>query len=196
MPATTLKVSVRPEPIRPNTPVIWPSKTEKELLRTIIAHRDVLHRQHLLAGRPAAARDRACGRARPTACGRPWRAMMLVAVEACRVAAGDQLAVAQDGDAVGEQQRLFQRMADEDDRHAARLEAPHQREEMALLLRRQRRRRLVEDDHFGIVVDGARDLHHLPLGRAERLDDGGRIDREVQRLQELLRRRCRCRAAG
>jgi hypothetical protein len=35
MPATTLKVSVRPEPISPKTPVIWPSKTEKELLRTM-----------------------------------------------------------------------------------------------------------------------------------------------------------------
>ena len=120
----------------------------------------------------------------------------LVAVEARRVAAGHQLAVAQDGDAVGDAQRLLQRMADEDDRHAARLEPPHQGEEMALLLGRQRRRRLVEDDDLGIVVDGAGDLDHLPLGGAERGDRCRRIDGEIQRLQELLRRRCRCRAAG
>lgn len=31
-----MKVSVRPEPIRPNTPVIWPSKIEKEVLRTTL----------------------------------------------------------------------------------------------------------------------------------------------------------------
>ena len=36
MPETILKVSVRPEPIRPNTPVICPSKIEKELLRTTL----------------------------------------------------------------------------------------------------------------------------------------------------------------
>ena len=36
MPETILKVSVRPEPISPNTPVIWPSKIEKELLRTTL----------------------------------------------------------------------------------------------------------------------------------------------------------------
>ena len=29
-------VSVRPEPIRPNTPVIWPAKTENDLLRTTL----------------------------------------------------------------------------------------------------------------------------------------------------------------
>ena len=48
----------------------------------------------------------------------------------------------------------------------------------------------------GVVVDGAGDLDHLLLGRAERLDHRGRVDLEVQRLQELLGRRCRCRAAG
>ena len=48
--------------------------------------------------------------------------------------------------------------------------------------------RLVEDDDLGIVVHGAGDLDHLPLGGAERADRCRRIDREIQRLQELLRR--------
>ena len=57
---------------------------------------------------------------------------------------------------------------------------------MALLLGRQRRRRLVEDDDLGLVVDGAGDLDHLALGGAERRDDGGGVDGEVERLQKLL----------
>ena len=38
-PATTLKVSVRPDPTRPKTPVICPAKTESELFFTIAAMR-------------------------------------------------------------------------------------------------------------------------------------------------------------
>ncbi len=57
---------------------------------------------------------------------------------------------------------------------------------MPLLLRRQGRGRLIENDDLRLVLDGARDLHHLALGGAERRDDGGGIDGEVQRLQELL----------
>ena len=110
----------------------------------------------------------------------------LVAVELAGVVGDHQLAVAQDGDAVGMGQRFFQRMADEDDGHAARLQPPHQREEMPLLLRRQAGGRLVEDDHLGLVMHGAGDLHHLPLGGAQAGDDGRGIDGEIERLQELL----------
>ena len=38
-PATTLNVSVRPDPTKPNTPVICPAKTESELFFTIAAMR-------------------------------------------------------------------------------------------------------------------------------------------------------------
>ena len=48
-----------------------------------------------------------------------------------------------------------------------RLQPLHQGEEVALFLGRQRRRRLVEDDDLGLVVHGAGDLDHLPLGGAE-----------------------------
>ena len=96
------------------------------------------------------------------------------------------LAVAHHRDAVGDQQRLLQRVADEDDRDAALLQPLDEREELVLLLGRQRRRRLVEDDHLRIVVHRARDLDHLLLAGAEARDHRGRIDVEVQRLQELL----------
>ena len=66
------------------------------------------------------------------------RADHLVAVESLRGIGHHMLAVAQNGDAVGMGERLFQRMADEDDGYAARLQPAHQREEMPLLLRRQR----------------------------------------------------------
>ena len=60
-------------------------------------------------------------------------------------------------------------------------------EEVLLLLGRQARGRLVEDDDLGVVQHRARDLHHLLLGGAEQADGRGRVDVELQRLQELLR---------
>ena len=187
MPETILKVSVRPEPIRPNTPVIWPSKIEKEVLRTTLLIEMSCTDSTFLPGLRSLVSSRSpveLARQRATDHGGDD----LVAVEGGGLAGDDKLAVAQDGDAVGDQQRLLQRVADEDDRDAARLQPPDQREEVPLLLRRQRRRRLVEDDDLGVVVNGAGDLDHLPLGRAQRRDHGGRVDRKVQRLQELLRR--------
>ena len=58
----------------------------------------------------------------------------------------------------------------------------HQGEEMDDLLGRQARGRLVEDDDARLVVDGARDLHHLPLGGAKKRHRRCRIDMEVERL--------------
>ena len=98
----------------------------------------------------------------------------------------DLLAVAHDRDAVGEHQRFFERMRNEDDRHAAFLEVAHEVEEIFLLFGGERRSRLVEDDHLGLIKHGAGDFDHLLLGRAERRDGGGRRHVEVQRLQELL----------
>ncbi len=95
-------------------------------------------------------------------------------------------AVAQHGDAVGDQQRLLERVRDEDDGDAALLEIAHQVEEVFLLLGRQAGRRLVEDDHLGVVQHGARDLDHLLLGGAELRHRGCRRHVEIERLQELL----------
>ena len=99
----------------------------------------------------------------------------------------DQLAVAQHGDAVGDFQRFLERVRDVDDGDAAGAQVAHQVEEMHDLLGREARGRLVEDNDAGLVVDGAGDLHHLPLGGAEQRDRDRRVDVEIERLQELLR---------
>jgi hypothetical protein len=88
----------------------------------------------------------------------------------------------QNRDAIGDFQRFFQSVADEDDRNSIPPQAVDQREKMVLLLRRQGRGRLIEDDHLRFETHRARDLDHLLFGGAERLDRGRRIDRKVQRL--------------
>src|SRR6185437_6732937 len=98
-----------------------------------------------------------------------------------------QLAVPQHGDAVGNLQTLLERVRDVDDGNAAGAQVADQVEEVDDLFRRQARRRLIEDDDTGVVVDGAGDLDHLPLGGAQQPDRRRRIDMEVQRLQQLLR---------
>ena len=99
----------------------------------------------------------------------------------------DQLAVAQHGDAVGDVERLLQRMRYEDDAGAALLQCVEEMEEMLRLLRRQRGRRLVENEHLRVMTHRPHDLDHLPLRGAERLDERERIDVEVERLQRLRR---------
>ncbi len=98
----------------------------------------------------------------------------------------DDLAVAQHGDAVGQLQRLLQRVADEDDGDPVALQPAHQIEEVEFLLRRQRRGRLVEDHQPRLVMDGACDLHQLLLAGAERGTRRHRIDVEIERQQEAL----------
>src|SRR5438874_514462 len=66
------------------------------------------------------------------------RANDLVAVESAGDVVRDHLAVAQNGDAIRAFERLFERVRNEDDRHAALLQALHQREKVQLLLGRQR----------------------------------------------------------
>ena len=82
---------------------------------------------------------------------------------------------------------FLERVRDVDDGDAAGAQVADQVEEVDDLFRRQARRRLIEDDDTGVVVDGAGDLDHLPLGGAEQPDRRRRIDMEVQRLQQLLR---------
>jgi hypothetical protein len=95
-------------------------------------------------------------------------------------------AIAQNGDAVGDRQRLFQCMADEDDGDAAFTQALDEAEEVMLLFRRECRRRFIKDDDAGTELQRTRDLHHLFLAGAERGDVFLRIDREVERVEQLL----------
>jgi hypothetical protein len=107
-------------------------------------------------------------------------------VEVLRLVSDDMAAIAQHGDAVADQKRLFERVRNEDDGDAAPLELAHQVEEIFLLLGRQAGGRLVEDDDLGVVQHGARDLDHLLLGGAELGHGGRRRHVEIERLQELL----------
>ena len=94
----------------------------------------------------------------------------------------DELAVAQHGDPVGDIERFFQRVRDEDDAGAALLESVEQMEEMLHFFRRQRCGRLVENEDLGIVPHGPDNLDHLPFGGAEVFNQREGIDIEVQRL--------------
>src|SRR6185295_11874754 len=98
------------------------------------------------------------------------------------------LAVAQNGYAVGDRERLLQRVGDEYDGYVPMLQPLDQRKELMLLFWRQSRRRFVEDDHLCVVMNCARNLHHLLLACAKSRHDGGRIDVKIERLQKLLAR--------
>ena len=63
------------------------------------------------------------------------------------VTRSDQMAVAQDGDAIGYLVDLVQEMADEDDADAARGELAHDAEQDLDLVTVETRGRLVEDQH-------------------------------------------------
>ena len=91
-----------------------------------------------------------------------------LAIELAGRSGHHQFAVAQHGDAIGQQQRFLQRVTDEDHRHVLLDQAPHQAEEVVLLLRRQRGGGLIEDDDARLVMNGAGDLDHLLMRRAER----------------------------
>ena len=101
----------------------------------------------------------------------------------------DELAVAQDRDAVADGVDLLEEVRDEDDADAAGLEVEHELKELFDLLLVQRRRRLVEDEHLALHIDRAGDGDHLLHGdgAARQLLRGRGGDAE--RAEELLRAR-------
>ena len=96
----------------------------------------------------------------------------------------DVLAVAQHRDAVAELEHLVEAVADEQDRHARRGEAPHLAEQAPDLVGRQRGRRLVHDQHPDVTGHRLGDLDGLLTGDRElgchrpRID----VDLEVARI--------------
>ena len=77
------------------------------------------------------------------------------------VTRSDQLAVAQDGDAIGDLVDLVEEMGDEDDADAARGELAHDAEQDRDLVTVETRGRLVEDQHPRRQIDGAGDRDDL-----------------------------------
>ena len=152
-----------------------------------VLHRQVLYAEDLFSGRP---HPRVVARAtikfiaqRPA----DHVANERFAREGFRVRRDDVGAVPEDGDAIGDIERFLQRMADEDDRNLLLAQSIDEREEMVLFLRREGCGRLIEDDDFGVETHRPRDLDHLALRGAERLDGRRGVDGEVEGLKKLLR---------
>ena len=82
-----------------------------------------------------------------------------------------QLAVPEHRDAVGNLQRFFERMGNEDDASAPLLQGVEQMEKMLRLFGRERGGGFVEDEHPRVVAHGAHDLDHLTLGGSEIFDE-------------------------
>jgi hypothetical protein len=157
-----LKVSVRPAPTRPKTPVICPAKIDNEFVFHHRGHPQVLHRQNPMSGRPHPVLALSVKRLRQLAA--DHRFYDTGTVKLFREVGHHVLAVAQHGDAVGDLQRLLEGVRNEDNAHATPLEVEEEVEEVFLLFRGQACSRFVEDDDLGIVEDGTGDLDHLLLG--------------------------------
>ena len=100
----------------------------------------------------------------------------------------DILAVAHDGDAVGDALELIHAVRDVDDADAGLLELADEDEQIVDLRVGQDGGRLVENEQLRVLM-GQRlcDLDHLLLGDRERLDDGLRIKVEMQLFKQSLR---------
>ena len=102
-----------------------------------------------------------------------------------RVEGAAGLAVAQDGDAVGDALDLGQPMGDVDDRGSLVADGADVREQPLALDAREGLRRLIEDQHLGVEREGLGDLDQLAIGRAQVADALGRVDLGADR-RELL----------
>ena len=98
---------------------------------------------------------------------------------------GDEAAVAQDDDAVGDLERLFEVVGDVDDRDAVGGEVAHDAEEHLDLGRAERGGRLVHDQDAGVLGERAGDLDDLLLAEAQVADLRARVQRLVEALQQL-----------
>ena len=98
-----------------------------------------------------------------------------------------RLAVAQDGDAVGDALDLGKAMGDVDDRGALVADRADVREEPFALDSSERLGRLVEDQHLGVERERLGDLDELAVGGAEVADPLGGVDVGADRREMLAR---------
>ena len=99
---------------------------------------------------------------------------------------GDPLAVAHDGDVVGDAQNLVHLVGDVDDAHAPGRQLFNDLKEVLDLVFCQRGSRLIEHDDLGVVGNRLGDLDHLPLRNGEVADDPLGIDVDIERFKDLL----------
>jgi hypothetical protein len=93
-------------------------------------------------------------------------------VDAADRVGADALAVAQDGDAVGEGENFFEAVGNVDDADALLAEIAHDGEEQVLLFLGERRGGLIHDHDARAGAEGAGDFDELLLGHRERADLG------------------------
>jgi hypothetical protein len=99
----------------------------------------------------------------------------------------DQPAIAQHGHAVGDALQLLEPVRHVDDGHTARLQQIDLLEEVRGFARRQHGGGLVEHQHTRVVLQVARDLHHLLLADAQARHGRGRVDVLHADLGQLAR---------
>ncbi len=99
--------------------------------------------------------------------------------EVRRGPAADVVAVAQDGEAVGDALDLFEEVRDVHHRHAAVAQPAYQGEQPFGVGQGQRAGRLVQHQHAHVQQQGAGDLDELLQGRAEAIDGAVWLDFRV-----------------
>ena len=97
------------------------------------------------------------------------------------------LAVAQNGDSVGDLANLIHTMGDVDQRDAFVLEMPHQIEESFRFRGAQRGRGFIENQHPGIGAQRFGDFRQLPVSRCQCSHFNIRVEVDAQSVQKLLR---------
>ena len=103
----------------------------------------------------------------------------------------DDVAVAHDGDLVGDLEDLLEVVRDVDDADAVVAQPSDVREEALDLGRAERRGRLVEDDELGARRQRAGDLDGLLLGHAELARRAVEVAADADQLEPLLRQPAR-----
>ena len=100
--------------------------------------------------------------------------------------AADGTTVAEHGVAIGDAVDLFEEVADVGDPHAALAKCLDDAEEPLDVAQCERTRGLVEDDHAGLVDEGARDFDDLLLADAQAPDDRLGVDLRVSEERQRL----------
>ena len=99
---------------------------------------------------------------------------------------GDQLAVTQHDDAVGNTRQFVQAVRDIEDRHAFAAQRVDALEQRGAFVHAQHRRRLVEDQHTARAGQCAGNLDHLPVADAEGMHGRRRIKVQTDARERLL----------
>ena len=114
------------------------------------------------------------------------RANEVVGVEPFELAGEDELAVAEDRDALAEREDLLEPVRDEEDGDAGLVQRSGDLEEPVDLDRGERRGRLVHHDDSGVEREGLGDLDQLLLGDREAERDPVEVEPDAEPLEDRL----------